>query len=72
MIRRYERGEGLASNRRATRGPPVLFPRMKLKTLAVTAAIALAAVTATAAPASANPCAAHLDTILGGICIPTP
>jgi hypothetical protein len=43
---------------------------MKLKTLAVTAAIALAAITA--APASANPCGAHLDTVLGGICIPTP
>ena len=44
---------------------------MKLKTLAATAAIALVAITA--APASAaNPCAAHLDTVLGGICIPTP
>lgn len=45
---------------------------MKLKTLAVTAALTLVALTATAAPASANPCAAHLDTVLGGICIPTP
>jgi hypothetical protein len=45
---------------------------MKLKTLAVTAALALAAVTLPAAPASANPCGAHLDTVLGGICIPTP
>ena len=44
---------------------------MKIKTLAVTAALALAALTA-AAPASANPCGAHLDTVLGGICIPTP
>ena len=44
---------------------------MKLKVFAATAAIALVAVTA--APAHAgNPCAAHLDTVLGGICIPTP
>ena len=44
------------------------------KTLVVAAAIALAAVTA--APASANPlpsdCEVHLETILGGICVPTP
>ena len=48
---------------------------MKRKTLAVTAALALAALTA-AAPASAGPlpsgCEAHLDTVLGGICIPIP
>ena len=48
---------------------------MKLKTLAVTAAIALAGLTA-AAPASADPlpsgCDAHIDTVFGGICIPTP
>ena len=48
---------------------------MKLKTLAATAALALVAVTA-ASPASADPlpsgCAAHLDTVIGGICIPTP
>ena len=46
---------------------------MTLKTLAVAAALALAAVTA--APASAAPkldCHAHLDTIIGGICIPGP
>jgi hypothetical protein len=42
---------------------------MKIKTLAVTAAIAVAGLTA-AAPASAGPCSAHLDTVLGGICIP--
>ena len=50
------------------------FP-MKLKTLAATAALALAAITVAAAPASANPlsgCEAHLDTVVGGICIPTP
>ncbi len=49
---------------------------MKLKTFAVTAAVALCAITAAAAPASADPlpsgCEAHLDTVLGGICIPTP
>ena len=44
---------------------------MKLKTLVATATVVLVAVTA--APASAgNPCAAHLDTVFGGICIPTP
>jgi hypothetical protein len=45
---------------------------MKPKSLALTAALALAIITAAAAPASANPCGAHLDTVLGGICIPTP
>ena len=48
---------------------------MKLKTLAATAALALVAVTAAPAPASAAPasdCKAHLDTVFGGICIPTP
>lgn len=49
---------------------------MKLKTLAVSAALAVAAVTAGAAPASADPlpsgCDVHLETILGGICVPTP
>jgi hypothetical protein len=49
---------------------------MKLKTLAVTAAIALAAIPTAAVPASADPlpsgCEAHLDTVLGGICIPLP
>jgi uncharacterized membrane protein len=45
---------------------------MKIKTLAVAAAIALAGLTAGAAPASAGPCSAHLDTVFGGICIPTP
>lgn len=44
---------------------------MKIKTLAVTAAVALAAA-AGAAPASAGGCEAHLDTVLGGICIPIP
>ena len=52
---------------------------MKLKTLAVSAALALAAVTAVtagAAPASAaqpsSACEFHLDTVLGGVCIPIP
>ena len=49
---------------------------MKLKNLAASAALALAAITVAAAPASADPlpsgCEVHLDTVVGGICIPTP
>ena len=51
-------------------------PMMKFKTLAVTAAIALAAITAAAAPAAADPvpsgCELHLETVLGGVCVPLP
>lgn len=45
---------------------------MKLKTFAAAAAVALVAITAAPAPASAGPCDLHLETVLGGICIPTP
>lgn len=49
---------------------------MKFKALVVTAATALAVVAGAAAPAAANPvpsgCEAHLDTVVGGICIPIP
>lgn len=49
---------------------------MKFKALVATAAAALAVVAGAGAPAAADPvpsgCDVHLETVIGGVCIPIP